>query len=140
MRRRQGGGRQLLFGLLLGLVGLGLMLGIGLVTGVFSGVFGVGGGVVLVPILVLLLRYPHIAATGTSLVALLLPVGLLGVLQYYNAGKLTGVEIRSGLVIAVGLFLGTYVGARIALGLPTDVLRKSFSVFLVLIAARLWWH
>lgn len=116
-----------------------LMLGIGLITGIFSGVFGVGGGVVLVPILVLLLRYPHIAATGTSLVALLLPVGLLGVLQYYNAGKLTGVEIKSGLVIAVGLFFGAYIGARIALELPTEVLRKSFSLFLVLIAARLWW-
>ncbi len=116
-----------------------LMLAIGLITGVFSGIFGVGGGVILVPILVLLLDYAQVAATGTSLVALLLPVGLLGVLEYYRSGRLTGNDIKTGLLIAVGLFFGTYVGAKIAVGLPDTVLRKSFAAFLVFIAARLWW-
>ena len=118
---------------------IGMMLVVGLITGVFSGVFGVGGGVILVPVLVLLLGYTQVAATGTSLVALLLPVGLLGVLEYYRSGRLGIPEIKTGLMIAVGLFFGAYVGAKIAVSLPQEVLRKSFALFLVFIAARLWW-
>ena len=117
-----------------------LMLLVGLVTGVFAGVFGVGGGVILVPILVLLFKYSQQAASGTSLVALLLPVGLLGVLEYHKTGRLSGGQIKLGLFIAVGLFFGTYFGARIGAALPTQILQKSFSVFLILIAVRLWWY
>ena len=117
---------------------IALMIVIGLATGVFSGVFGVGGGVILVPALILLFQFTQIAATGTSLVALLLPVGFLGVLEYYKSGRLSISDIKTGLIIAIGLFFGAYIGARIAVSLPDQILRKSFACFLVLIATRLW--
>jgi uncharacterized membrane protein YfcA len=114
------------------------LLGIGLLTGVMSGIFGIGGGVVLIPMLVFFLKFPQHAANGTSLVALLLPVGLLGVLEYYGAGKITGMHVRAGLLIAVGIFCGTYVGSRFSIEVPGGLLRKSFSLLLVAIAARLF--
>jgi uncharacterized membrane protein YfcA len=115
-----------------------LMFLVGLLTGVFSGVFGVGGGVILVPILVLIFKYAPQTASGTSLVALLLPVGLLGVIEYYKVGKIGPPHIYSGLVIAVGLFFGTFFGARFAAHLPLAILQKCFAVFLIFIAIRLW--
>lgn len=111
---------------------------VGIVTGVFAGIFGVGGGVVLVPILILGFKYSQKAAIGTSLVALLLPVGLLGALQYFRSGNLSSDQIKVGLIIAVGLFLGTFLGANIGSSLPQSVLQKTFSIFLVFIAIKLW--
>ena len=115
-----------------------LMLFLGGITGVFSGLFGIGGGIILVPFLIFALGYSQVTATATSLVALLLPVGLLGVTTYYRAGKITPMNIKAGLLISIGLFFGAYVGARLALFLPTPLLRKSFATFLVLVAVRMW--
>jgi uncharacterized membrane protein YfcA len=117
-----------------------LFIIIGVITGIFAGIFGVGGGIVLVPILVFLMGYEQFAANGTSLVSLLLPVGLLGVVEYYRAGKISYEQIRLGLVIAVGIFVGTYFGAKIATSLPQTVLRKVFSIFLVGVAFKLWFQ
>jgi uncharacterized membrane protein YfcA len=113
-------------------------LAIGVLAGVCSGIFGVGGGIILVPILVLVLGYSQVTATGTSLVALLLPVGLLGVLNYYNAGKIDMNNIKVGLLIAAGMFVGTYAGSLIALPLSDSLLRKLFAVLLFGLAIRLW--
>jgi uncharacterized membrane protein YfcA len=118
---------------------LALLFVSGVITGIFSGVFGVGGGVIIVPLLVFFFGYTQISATATSLVALLLPVGLLSVREFYLNGKLTPNEIKTGLIIAIGLFFGAYFGAKIALSLPENTLRKSFAVFLMAIAAKLWW-
>jgi uncharacterized membrane protein YfcA len=118
---------------------LALLFVSGVLTGIFSGVFGVGGGVIIVPLLVFFFGYTQISATATSLVALLLPVGLLSVREFYLNGKLTPNEIKTGLIIAIGLFFGAYFGAKIALSLPENTLRKSFAVFLMAIAAKLWW-
>jgi len=107
---------------------------IGLVAGVVSGVFGIGGAVVILPGLVLLLGLPQHTANGTSLAALLLPVGLLGTLEYYKRGQ---VNVTYAAVLAVGLFLGALAGAKLA-GMLTDAaLRKAFAVFLILVAVRL---
>jgi uncharacterized membrane protein YfcA len=110
-----------------------LLIGIG--AGILSGLFGIGGGVVIVPALLLYARMPPQMATGTSLGALLLPVGALGAWQYYRAGSL---DIRASLWIALGLFLGAYFGALIALALTPVVLRRMFALFLVAVAIRLW--
>ncbi|KER10779.1 MAG: permease [[Candidatus Thermochlorobacteriaceae] bacterium GBChlB] len=110
----------------------------GVAAGVLSGMFGIGGGVVIVPILTLVFGYAQQTASATSLVALLLPVGILGAWQYYQAGKLSNDNIQSGFVIAVGLLVGVYMGVRISIALPEDMLRKAFAVFLVAVAARLW--
>ena len=108
---------------------------IGLGAGVLSGLFGIGGGVVIVPALMLLAQMTPLTATGTSVGALLLPVGALGAWAYYKAGHL---DIRASLLIAVGLFLGAYFGARLAMMLTPTLLKRAFAVFLVLVAIRVW--
>ena len=111
-----------------------LALGIGLGAGVLSGIFGIGGGVVMVPALVLLLGYGQRTATGTSLGALILPVAALSALQYHRAGHL---EVRTSLLLAAGIFAGSAVGAKVALGTSDQLLRRLFAVLLVAVAARL---
>ena len=111
---------------------------IGIAAGLLSGMFGVGGGVIIVPSLVLLFGMSQQTASATSLIALLLPVGLLGVLEYYHSGQISTGHIWIGLVIALGLFAGAFFGAKIAIGVSSETLRRMFAVFLVLVAFRLW--
>lgn len=111
-----------------------LPLLIGLTAGVLSGMFGIGGGVVVVPALVVLLGYGQKTATGTSLLALLLPVGALAVLTYARAGH---VNVRAGLLIAAGIFAGALAGSRFALERSETTLRRLFAVVLVALAVRL---
>ena len=108
---------------------------IGLAAGVLSGLFGIGGGVVIVPALLFFAGMTPLAATGTSLGALLLPVGALGAWAYYQTGNL---DIRAAALVAVGLFFGAYFGARIAQELTPVQLKRAFAIFLVLIAVRIW--
>lgn len=114
------------------------MLLLGVFAGISAGVFGIGGGIILVPALVLVLKYPQATANGTSLVALLLPVGIFGVLEYYKASKITGENIRLGILIALGMFVGTYLGARLAVHVPVKLLTKIFSVFLLTVALKMF--
>ncbi len=113
-----------------------IYLTIGLCAGVLAGLFGIGGGVVIVPALIMIAGLKPQSATGTSLAALLLPVGALGAWQYYRQGS---VEIRGAMLIALGLLLGAWLGARIGLDLRPRVLQRVFAVFLVLVAAQMWW-
>ena len=112
-----------------------IFLAIGFVSGILSGLFGIGGGVVIVPALILLARMTPITATGTSLAALLLPVGALGAWEYYRKGHL---NIPAALFVALGLFLGAWIGARLAQNLSPIQLKRTFAVFLVLVAGRMW--
>jgi uncharacterized membrane protein YfcA len=102
---------------------------------VLSGLFGIGGGVVIVAGLVALAGFPIHKATGTSLAALLLPVGILGALEYYRQGN---VDIRAATIIAIGLAVGAGFGARAAQHLSGATLQRAFAIFLLLIAARMW--
>jgi hypothetical protein len=110
----------------------------GILAGILSGIFGIGGGMVIVPALVLFFKMPQQTATGTSLVALLLPVGLLAVWEYYRLQKIGIEHVKWGLLISVGLFLGALIGARIATNLPEALLRKAFAAFLVFVAFKMW--
>lgn len=110
-----------------------VVLLVGLVAGVFSGLFGIGGGAVIVPALVAILRYDQKLAVGTSLGALLLPVGLPGVWRYYEAGIL---DPLVAVPVAIGLLIGALGGARIALGLPSRTVKRMYGVFLW--AVGLW--
>ena len=107
---------------------------IGLTAGVVSGLFGVGGAILIIPGLVLLLGLSQHTAQGTSLAALLLPVGFLGALEYYRRGE---VNIPYAAIIAIGLFLGAFVGAKLAGSMGDLALRRAFGVFLLLVSARL---
>jgi uncharacterized membrane protein YfcA len=112
-----------------------LSLLVGLAAGVLSGMFGIGGGVVMVPALVGLLHYTQKDATGTSLLTLLLPVGALAVISYAREGH---VHVKVGLLLAAGLFFGAQVGANIALPRGEAMLRKLFAVLLAATAVRLY--
>ena len=106
------------------------VLVLGFVAGILSGMFGIGGGLVIVPALVIMFQMPIKTATGTSLFALMWPVGLLGVIAYGRAGQLNP---RLGGLIAVGLFLGAYLGAKITLTLPPTTIKRAYAVFLLLV-------
>jgi len=108
---------------------------IGLGAGVLAGLFGIGGGLLIVPALLYFGRMSQLTATGTSLGALLLPVGALGAWEYYRTGNL---DLRAALVIAIGLFFGAFFGAKLAPILTAVQLRRAFAVFLVLVAIRMW--
>lgn len=116
-------------------MGIWIFLLIGLGAGVLSGLFGIGGGVVIVPALIFLASMQPQTATGTSLAALLLPVGALGAYEYYKHGQL---NIVAAALIALGLFIGAGFGARFSLLLSAVALRRAFAVFLALIAIRMW--
>lgn len=107
---------------------------LGLAAGVISGLFGVGGAIVIIPGLVLLAKMDQHTANGTSLAALLLPVGLLGFLQYYKRNQ---VNLTYAALVAVGLLLGAFIGAKLAGSLSDVALRRAFGVFLLLVAGKL---
>lgn len=111
---------------------------IGLFAGIGSGLFGIGGGVIIVPLLIFLLGLPQKTASATSLVALVLPVGILGVWSYYKSGIINNDHIRMGLVVSIGIFIGTLVGSKLAIQLPVRILTKGFALLLVYVAIRLW--
>ena len=106
------------------------VLALGFVAGVLSGMFGIGGGLVIVPALVIMFQMPIKTATGTSLFALMWPVGLLGVMAYWREGHLNP---RFGAVIAVGLFFGAYLGAKLTLALPPSTIKRAYAVFLLVV-------
>jgi uncharacterized membrane protein YfcA len=112
-----------------------LFIAIGLAAGVLAGLFGIGGGIVIGPALILLAKFSPQTAAGTSLGAILLPVGALGAWEYYRRGNL---DIAAALWIALGLLFGAWVGAKLAQTLSGPQLQKAFAIFLVLIAIRVW--
>jgi uncharacterized membrane protein YfcA len=107
-------------------------IGIGVAAGILSGLFGIGGGIVIVPALVFLgLVQKH--ATGTSLAALVFPVGLLGVLEYSRRHE---IHWKYALGIAAGLTIGAFFGARFAGSVSNLVLRRAFGGVMLLVSLR----
>jgi len=106
---------------------------IGLLAGVLSGLFGIGGGIVIVPLLVLLVGFTTTQAAGTSLAALVLPVGALGAYEYWRAGQ---IDLKVAAALALGLLLGAYVGARLGISLPVEVVHRTFGVLLMIVGIR----
>ena len=112
----------------------------GVCAGTLAGFFGLGGGIAIVPILVYFWGHTQHEANGTSVVALLSPVGIMGVVTYYQAGKIDSSNVKAGLLIALGMFIGAWLGSQGALLISDGVLRKCFAVFLVLVAAKMWFQ
>jgi uncharacterized membrane protein YfcA len=107
---------------------------LGLMVGVLSGVVGIGGGILIVPGLVYLFHMNQHKAQGTSIAALLAPVGALAFWEYYKAGN---VDIKAALFIALGFLVGGYFGGLWAQQLPELVLRRIFGTLLVIVGIRL---
>jgi uncharacterized membrane protein YfcA len=107
---------------------------LGLLVGVLSGIVGLGGGIMIVPALVFFFHMSQHKAQGTSLAALLAPAGALAFWEYYKAGN---VDLKAGLLIAVGFLVGGYFGGLWAQHLSELVLRRVFGTLLVMIGIRL---
>jgi uncharacterized membrane protein YfcA len=105
-----------------------LLAVIGVVAGVLSGVFGIGGGVVIVPALIYLAGFRQHQATGTSLAVLLPPIGIAAAYEYYRNGN---VDMRAAAIIAAGVLAGGWVGAVIANRVSGPYLRLAFGIFVV---------
>jgi len=104
-----------------------LLIIIGLIAGVLSGMIGVGGGIIIVPALVFFLGFSQHQAQGTSLGLLLLPVGILAVMNYYNKGF---IDIKVVVIMSIAFILGGWLGSKLSLALPGDIVKKIFGVLL----------
>jgi uncharacterized protein len=111
-----------------------MMLLIGLVVGMLSGVVGIGGGILFVPALVWLAGMDQHKAQGTSLGALLAPVGILAFMEYYRKGN---ADLKVALLLAVGFLVGGYFGAAGAQYVPDLWLRRVFAVTLIAVGGRM---
>ena len=101
---------------------------LGLVAGVFSGLIGIGGAIIIIPSLVLLFGLSQHVAQGTTLALMVPPIGLLAALIYYRQGF---VDLRIAAFICLGFFVGGLVGAKFAVDIPEQLLRKIFGVVLL---------
>jgi uncharacterized membrane protein YfcA len=110
------------------------LLLIGLAAGVLSGLVGVGGGLIVVPALIFFLGYSQHQAQGTSLGLLLLPVGILAVINYYNKGQ---IDVKVVAVMSIAFVIGGWLGSKLALRLPADTVKKIFAIFLFYSAFKL---
>jgi uncharacterized membrane protein YfcA len=106
---------------------------IGLAAGVLSGLVGVGGGIIIVPALVMVMGISQQSAQGNTLAMLMIPVGALAVINYYRSGH---IEWRIALLLAVGFIPGAWVGSKLALAIPALTLKRIFGVLLLLVAAK----
>jgi uncharacterized protein len=101
-------------------------------VGICSGLVGIGGGTLLIPLLVLIFGFEQHRAQGTSLVALVPPTGLLAFLAYYHAHE---VDVRVGLLVIPGIFVGGWLGGELANALSAKKMRMTFALFLLVLGA-----
>ena len=107
---------------------------IGIAAGMLSGLVGIGGGLVIVPALVYFLGFSQHTAQGTSLMMILLPVGILAVFNYYKQGY---VDMKVVWLLAIGFIVGGYFGSKIAISLPQETVKKIFAVLMIAIAIKM---
>jgi hypothetical protein len=111
-----------------------LCLALGLAAGTFSGLVGLGGGLIIIPALMFLFGLSQHQAQGTTLAILVPPIGLLAAWTYYKAGY---VDVKIAAFICVGFFLGGLFGAKLATAMSNAALQKVFGVVLILIALKM---
>jgi hypothetical protein len=107
-----------------------ILLLIGLAAGMLGSMVGIGGGIIIVPCLVLIMGMSQLNAQGTSLAMLLPPIGILGVWQYYRQGH---VDLKVAAVLCAGFVLGGFFGAKIVLSMDKALVKKIFATFLVIL-------
>jgi uncharacterized membrane protein YfcA len=108
---------------------------IGLLAGWLSGLVGIGGGIIIVPALVFFLGYSIRDAQGTSISALIPPVGLVAAYYYYKNGN---VNVPAALIISSGFIFGGIIGAKTSYSIRKDVLEKIFGIILITIAVKIF--
>ena len=106
-----------------------MLIIIGLLAGILSGLFGVGGGLILIPLLIVLLGLTQHQAQGTALFAMLPPIGILAAMNYFKQGY---VKSEYAVVIALSFVIGGYFGSKLSLSLPPQTVRRIFGVVMLI--------
>jgi len=110
-----------------------ILLAVGFVAGILSGLVGIGGGIIVIPALIILLGFSQQQAQGTSLAFLLLPIGIFAVINYYKAGF---VDVKAAGIMCITFIIGSWLSSSFAVHMPQDILKKVFGVFLILVAVK----
>jgi uncharacterized membrane protein YfcA len=111
-----------------------ILIVIGLLAGVLSGLVGVGGGILMIPLLIMFLGLTQHQAQGTALFAMLPPIGILAAMNYYKEGF---VKWEYAAVIALAFVVGGYFGSKLSISLPAQTVRKVFGVIMLIGAIKL---
>ena len=111
-----------------------ILIIIGLLSGILSGLVGVGGGILMIPLLIIFLGLTQHEAQGTALFAMLPPIGILAAINYYKEGF---VKWEYAIVIAFTFVIGGYLGSKLSLSLPPQMVRRIFGVIMLLGAIKL---
>lgn len=114
----------------------GLLI-LGIIAGYFSGLIGIGGGVIIVPALIILFGFSQHVAQGTTLALLVPPIGILAVTEYYKKGY---VDTKAAIIICIGFIIGGYLGGKYSVGLPEQLLRRIFSIVIIVIGIRMYFY
>ncbi|MBN1409292.1 MAG: sulfite exporter TauE/SafE family protein [Spirochaetales bacterium] len=116
------------------MVNIILYIILGILVGFLSGMIGIGGGIILVPALVLLFGLTQHEAQGTTVALMVPPIGLLAAWTYYKNGF---VDIKIAIFVCIGFVLGSFLGANLVVGIPEVILKKGFGIVLVLVAIKM---
>lgn len=114
-----------------------LLIICGLFAGFVGGMFGVGGGIVIVSVLVFFMGFTQQQAQGTSTATLLFPIGALAALNYYKSGN---INMKFAIIIAITFVLGAYFGSKVAIRLDQKTLKRIFSLFMIGVAFKMFWE
>jgi hypothetical protein len=107
---------------------------VGLLAGISSGLLGIGGGTIMIPAMVYIWNFTQHQAQGTTLALMVLPIGLLAAYKYYLSGD---VDLTVVLYMAIGFFIGGFIGASFAQPIPDILLKRLFGIFLLFVALRM---
>ena len=114
-----------------------VLLAVGLMAGFLSGMVGIGGGIIIVPVLVYFLGFTQHQAQGTTLFMFLLPIGILGVMNYHKQGY---VDYKTALIICTTFVFGSYFGSKLAISLDQKTVKQIFGAIIILLGAKmLFW-
>lgn len=111
-----------------------ILLLVGLLAGYLSGLVGIGGGIIIVPVLVYFLGFTQHQAQGTTLFMFMFPVGILGVINYYQKGN---VDYKTAAIVAVTFIAGSYFGSKTALALDQAMIKKIFGAIIVVLGLKM---
>jgi uncharacterized membrane protein YfcA len=111
-----------------------LYIALGLIAGIFGGMFGIGGGTILIPALVFLFGFTQHQAQGTTLALMVPPIGLLAAMRYYYSGN---VKLGAAALICVGFFVGGLLGAHLVQNISDPLLKRMFGIYLLFVSLRM---
>ena len=111
-----------------------ILLTLGLAAGFLSGLVGIGGGIIIVPVLVYFLGFSQHQAQGTTLFMFLLPIGVMGVLNYHKEGY---VDYKTALIVCSTFVFGSYFGSKFAISLDQKTIKQIFGIILILLGIKM---